>query len=297
MQKIGFIGLGHMGLPMALHLVKAGHFVTGFDLQSTPLQQLHAQGGKVARSAREAAVDQDVVVTMLQTGQQVQDVAFGTHGFLSVMSQESLWIDSSTIDVNHARSGHQAAEAHGILSIDAPVSGGVAGANAATLTFMVGGAEAAYQRAMPILSLMGKKIIYAGASGNGQAAKICNNMILGISMIGVSEAFMLAQSLGLTPQKLHQVVSHASGDCWVMDQYVPVPGVLDNVPANHDYTPGFTVAMMLKDLCLSQQVAENAQLSLALASHATALYQAFHDAGNGDRDFSAIIQTYGSHPE
>ncbi len=289
MARIGFIGLGHMGLPMAVNLIKAGHRVTGFDLQAAPLEQLVAVGGVAAQDIRDAARSQDVVITMLQTGQQVQQVALGESGLLSAMQKGSLWMDCSTIDVASARKLHHAAEACGLLVIDAPVSGGVAGATAATLTFMVGGAEDAVQAASPILSAMGKKIIHAGAAGSGQAAKICNNMILGISMIAVSEAFVLAETLGLTPQKLHEVVTNASGQCWVMDHYVPVPGVLDNVPANRNYEPGFTVAMMLKDLCLGKQVAEESGKTLSMANHATELYQQFNDSDNANRDFSAII--------
>lgn len=289
MARIGFIGLGHMGLPMAANLIKAGHRVTGYDLQPAPLAQLVALGGVAAQSILDAARNQEIVITMLQTGQQVQQVALGELGVLSVMQKGSLWMDCSTIDVASARKLHCEAEACGLLVVDAPVSGGVAGAAAATLTFMLGGTEEALQVASPILSVMGKKIIHAGAAGAGQAAKICNNMILGISMIAVSEAFVLAETLGLTPQKLHEVVTNASGHCWVTDHYVPVSGVLDNVPANRNYEPGFTVAMMLKDLCLSKQVAEESGKALSMANHATELYQQFSDAGNANRDFSAII--------
>lgn len=289
MARIGFIGLGHMGLPMALNLINAGHFVTGFDLQKNPLVQLVAAGGIAAQDIQNAAHDQDVVITMLQTGQQVQQVTLGEFGLLSLMRKGTLWIDCSTIDVVSARHFHHEAEALGILAIDAPVSGGVVAAGAATLTFMVGGTQDALQAGMPILVAMGKKIIHAGAAGSGQAAKICNNMILGISMIAVSEAFVLAETLGLTPQKLFDVVTNASGQCWVMDRYVPVPGVLDNVPANHNYEPGFTVAMMLKDLCLSKQVAEETGVQLSMANHATKLYQQFNDSGKANLDFSAII--------
>lgn len=289
MARIGFIGLGHMGLPMAANLIKAGHSITGYDLQPAPLEQLVVTGGIAASTMLDAARNQDVVITMLQTGPQVQQVALGESGLLSVMQKGSLWMDCSTIDVASTRTLHHAAEACGVLAVDAPVSGGVAGAAAATLTFMVGGTQEAIHIASPILSVMGKKIIHAGDAGAGQAAKICNNMILGISMIAVSEAFVLAESLGLTPQKLHEVVTNASGHCWVTDHYVPVPNVLDNVPANHNYEPGFAVAMMLKDLRLSKQAAEESGKMLSMANHATELYQQFHDAGNANRDFSAII--------
>lgn len=289
MTRIGFIGLGHMGLPMATHLIQAGHEVIGFDLQQAALANFSEKGGHAAGSAREVVIGADIVVTMLQTGQQVKDVALGKTGLLAAMSQRALYIDCSTIDVASSRELHQAAESLGIHAVDAPVSGGVAGAEAATLTFMVGGTEDSFLIAKPLLRLMGKKIIHAGIAGNGQAAKICNNMILGVSMIAVSEAFVLAESLGLPPQKLFEVVTNASGQCWVMNSYVPVPGVLENVPANHDYQPGFTVAMMLKDLRLSQAVAETMHEQLPMGQRATELYQQFNDAGNAQLDFSAII--------
>lgn len=290
MATIGFIGLGHMGLPMALNLIKAGHCVAGFDLQKPALELLAAHGGRVAIDVQDAVRNADMVITMLQTGQQVKQVALDDAGIFTTLKPGALFIDCSTIDVASSRELHQEAEARGILMVDAPVSGGVAGASAATLTFMVGGAEDVLVRANPILSAMGKKIIHAGTAGNGQAAKICNNMILGISMIAVSEAFVLAEKLGLTPKKLFEVVSNASGQCWVMNAYVPVPGVLEHVPANRQYEPGFTVAMMLKDLCLSQSVAAASGVTLPMAEHATELYQQFNDAGQANLDFSAIIK-------
>lgn len=291
MARIGFVGLGHMGLPMACNLIKAGHHVTGYDLQASVLDDLEEVGGHAAKQLSEAASHQDVVITMLQTGQQVEQVAIGEKGLFATMTKGALYIDCSTIDVTSARQLHQAAQTYGLLSIDSPVSGGVAGAAAATLTFMVGGEEDALSVARPILSDMGKKIIHAGQAGSGQAAKICNNMILGISMIAVSEAFVLAEKLGLTSQKLHEVVSNASGQCWVMDNYVPVPNVLENVPANRNYQPGFSVAMMLKDLGLSQQVAKDSQTHLPMAELATSLYQYFSDSKHNNLDFSAIIQS------
>lgn len=289
MARIGFIGLGHMGLPMAMHLIKAGHQVTGFDLQQAPLEQLLSLGGRVASNVHEAALSKDFVITMLQTGEQVKKVTMSEEGIFQIMQKGSFYIDCSTIDVGTAREVHSDAETQGIFVVDAPVSGGVAGANAATLTFMVGGLEEVVLEVRPILSLMGKTIIHAGSAGSGQAAKICNNMILGISMIAVSEAFVLAEKLGLTPQKLYEVVTNASGQCWVMNSYVPVAGVLENVPANRQYAPGFTVAMMLKDLCLSQHVADESGVKLPMAERATALYQQFSDSGKADLDFSAII--------
>jgi 3-hydroxyisobutyrate dehydrogenase len=290
MSQIGFVGLGHMGLPMAKNLIKSGHKVVGFDLQSAAMDALVEAGGIAAKDLKAVAIDSDVVITMLQTGEQVRSIALGPSGLLMAMKKKSLYIDCSTIDVASARLVHQQAEYYHVLMIDAPVSGGVAGAIGGTLTFMVGGERDAFAIAEPILSLMGKKIIYAGMAGSGQAAKICNNMILGISMIAVSEAFILAETLGLTPQKLFEVVTHASGQCWVINNYVPVPGVLESVPANRDYQPGFTVAMMLKDLCLSQKVAEESGVVLSMAERATGMYQQFSDAGNANLDFSAIIR-------
>lgn len=290
MAHIGFVGLGHMGLPMAMNLIRAGHVVTGFDLQPAAVTAFTAAGGQAAHHLVECAHHQEIIITMLQTGQQVQNVYFGAQGLLAHAKPGTLAIDCSTIDVQSARAFHQRAEKHQLLAVDAPVSGGVAGATAATLTFMVGGSTAAVAAAQPILAQMGKKIIHTGEAGNGQAAKICNNMILGSSMIAIAEAFLLAKNLGLTPQKLHEVVSNASGQCWVMDRYVPVAGVLDNVPANHQYQAGFTAAMMLKDLNLSQQSAQATQLQTPLAAHSTALYQQLIETGKGELDFSVIIE-------
>lgn len=290
MAKIGFVGLGHMGLPMAINLVKAGHHVTGYDLQPMALQNFAAAGELIAHNLQEAAHKQDIIITMLQTGQQVLRVCHGKDGLLQHMAAETLFIDCSTIDVNSARELHQLAKTNGIHAVDAPVSGGTAGAAAGTLTFMVGGEEVAFKAAHPILSAMGQKIIHTGIAGSGQAAKICNNMILGISMIAISEAFVLAEQLHLSPQKLFEVVSNASGQCWAMTKYAPVAGVLDNVPANNDYKPGFAAAMMLKDLILSQDSAESVHVTTPLAAKATELYQRFIDQGLGDTDFSAIIK-------
>lgn len=290
MAKIGFIGLGHMGLPMAINLVKAGHAVTGYDLQSSAVEQLVQAGGLAAHNATEAAQEQNVLITMLQTGQQVLQVCHGSEGLFSAAQSNTLFIDCSTIDVNSSRELHRLAATHQLPAIDAPVSGGTVGAAAGTLTFMVGGEEKAFQMAEPILAAMGQKIIHAGAAGSGQAAKICNNMILGISMVGISEAFVLAEQLQLSPEKLFEVVSNSSGQCWAMSKYAPVPGLLENVPANNDYKPGFAAAMMLKDLRLSQDSAHSVNISTPLAAKATALYQQFIDEGLGAKDFSAIIK-------
>lgn len=291
MSNIGFVGLGHMGLPMAINLVNAGHQVTGFDLQEAALNAFVSAGGTRAHHLQSAAHGQDILITMLQTGKQVEKVCLGDQGLFAATDKHTLFIDCSTIDVATSRKIHDAAQTYHLFSVDAPVSGGVKGAAAATLTFMVGGTERAFDKAKPILDMMGKKVLHTGVAGTGQAAKICNNMILGVSMIAVSEAFTLAEQLGLTPQKLFDVVNNASGQCWVLDHYLPVPGILDDVPADHHYKAGFTTAMMLKDLCLSQQSALDAGVKTPMSEQATRLYQQFNDAGMGELDFSAIITT------
>ncbi len=291
MANIGFVGLGHMGLPMAINLVHAGHHVTGFDLQEVALEAFIKAGGTGARNLQSAASGQDILITMLQTGQQVENVCLGNQGLFVTTDKNTLFIDCSTIAVATSRKIHEAAHAHHLISLDAPVSGGVKGATAATLTFMVGGTELAFNKARPVLDLMGKKVLHTGAAGTGQAAKICNNMILGVSMIAVSEAFTLAEQLGLSAQKLFDVVSNSSGQCWVLDHYLPIAGILDDVPADHDYKAGFTTAMMLKDLSLSQQSALDAGIKTPMGKQATRLYQQFSDAGMGELDFSAIIKT------
>lgn len=290
MATIGFVGLGHMGLPMAINLVKAGYKVTGYDLQQSALEEFSAAGGLVANNLHDISQDKDILITMLQTGQQLSHVCLGIDGLFNKAKNGALFIDCSTIDVKTSREIHRSAKESHLLSVDAPVSGGVAGAAGATLTFMVGGTQEAYSAAQPILSNMGQKIIHTGSAGSGQAAKICNNMILGISMIAVSEAFTLAEQLGLSPQKLFEVVSNSSGQCWVINKYVPVPGILENVPANNEYKPGFAAAMMLKDLMLSQNTAQSVNVETPLGAKTTELYQHLIDNGMGDSDFSAIIK-------
>lgn len=297
MAKIGFVGLGHMGLPMALNLVKAGHQVTGFDLQAAAKEQFAAGGGLSATNLLETAKDQEIMITMLQTGQQVLHVCLGVDGLFNKANPGTIHIDCSTIDVKSSREVHQLAHENHLLSVDAPVSGGVAGATAGTLTFMVGGEEAAFAKAQTILTAMGQKIIHTGNAGSGQAAKICNNMILGISMVAISEAFTLGQELGLTPEKLFEVVSNSSGQCWAMSKYVPVAGILENVPANNHFKPGFAAAMMLKDLVLSQHAADSYATSTPLGAKTTELYQRFIDEGHGDMDFSGIIKLLAEHQE
>jgi 3-hydroxyisobutyrate dehydrogenase len=289
MANIGFIGLGNMGLPMALNLVKAGHAVAGNDVTPKGMEALAAAGGKAAKSVSQAA-EADIVVTMLPAGQHVRDVYLGANGILAKAKKGTLFIDSSTIDVATARAVAAEAEKKGMLMIDAPVSGGVGGAQGGTLTFMLGGPDAAFEQAKPILEKMGKTIVHAGGAGAGQAAKICNNMILGISMIAVSEAFVLAEKLGLDKQKLFDISSKSSGQCWSMTSYCPVPGPVPASPANRDYQAGFTAAMMLKDLKLAQEAAKSAGASTPLGAEAAGIYDRYVGAGEGGRDFSGIIR-------
>jgi 3-hydroxyisobutyrate dehydrogenase len=255
MARIGFIGLGNMGLPMAINLIKAGHQVEGVDINPAAVAKVKEAGGVGGDAAKSVAARCDVVITMLPAGQHVRDAYLGPNGIIENANAGTLLIDSSTIDVETARVVAAAAEKKGLLMIDAPVSGGVGGATAGTLTFMCGGSAQAFARAQSILEKMGKTIVHAGGAGNGQAAKICNNMVLGISMIAVSEAFVLAEKLGLDHQKLFDISSKSSGQCWSMTTYCPVPGPVPTSPANRDYQPGFTAAMMLKDLKLAQEAA------------------------------------------
>ena len=287
MARIGFIGLGNMGGPMARNLVKAGHTVVGFDLLKANLDA--ATGVTPAKSAAEAASGAEAVVTMLPAGTHVRDVLAGAGGVLAAMKPGALLIDSSTIDVATARAMEAEAKGRGVFLVDAPVSGGVGGAEAGTLTFMVGGSEAAFAKAQPILEKMGKTIVHAGGPGNGQAAKICNNMILGISMIATSEAFALAARLGLDAQKLFDISSKSSGQCWSMTSYCPVPGPVPASPANRGYKAGFTAAMMLKDLKLAQEAAAAAGAVTPLGAEAAQLYGLFCGQGNAALDFSGVI--------
>jgi 3-hydroxyisobutyrate dehydrogenase len=290
MAKIGFIGLGNMGLPMALNLLKAGHQVDGFDVNAAAAERLVAAGGGNAGSVKNAAAQADVVVTMLPAGKQVREVYLDPGGIVENVREGALLIDCSTIDVETARAVAAVAEARGLPMLDAPVSGGVGGAQAATLTFMVGGSADAFAHARSLLEPMGKTIVHAGDSGNGQAAKICNNMILGISMIAVSEAFVLAEKLGLDAQKLFDIASKSSGQCWSMTSYCPVPGPVPTSPANRDYQAGFTAAMMLKDLLLAQDAARAAGAPTPLGAEAAALYGLYVGQGEAGRDFSGIVR-------
>jgi 3-hydroxyisobutyrate dehydrogenase len=290
MMAIGFIGLGNMGGPMAANLLKAGHDVTGFDLSAPALERLVAGGGKRAAGAAQAAAAGDIVITMLPAGPHVRAVYLGDGGIIAAVRKGSLLIDCSTIDVETARAVGKSAGDAGYGMLDAPVSGGVGGATAGTLTFMVGGAEADFTRAEPVLQAMGKTIVHAGAAGNGQAAKICNNMILGISMVAVCEGFALAEKLGLDWQRLFDISSKSSGQCWSMTNYCPVPGPVPSSPANRDYKAGFTAEMMLKDLKLAQQAAQGAGAATPLGANAAALYALMVNAGNGPADFSAMFR-------
>ena len=293
MKKIGFIGLGNMGLPMAKNLVTAGYQVTGFDLSDVAMTALKKAGGQIAQDIKAAVTDAQIVLTMLPSGAQVQEIYCGTPqmaGVLAQVDKDTLLIDCSTIDVDTARQVSQMAQAKNLPMLDAPVSGGVGGAEAATLTFMVGGAAQDFARAKPILENMGKNIFHAGDSGNGQVAKICNNMLLGISMIGTCEAFMLGEKLGLDAQVLFDIASTASGQCWSMTSYCPAAGPVPNSPANNDYKAGFTAAMMLKDLHLSQAAANSAACKTPMGQRATQLYKGMAEKGYDGLDFSGIMK-------
>ncbi|MBB3352505.1 MULTISPECIES: 3-hydroxyisobutyrate dehydrogenase [Rhizobium] len=289
MAKIAFIGLGNMGGPMAANLVKAGHEVLGFDLAASVLKAAEASGVKPASHASQAVKDAEIIITMLPQG---RHVLTAWTDILQTAAQGTLVIDCSTIDVESSRKAHEMAKAAGCLSLDAPVSGGTGGASAGTLTFMAGGSDEAFARAKPILEAMGKRIVHCGEAGAGQAAKICNNMILGISMVGVCEAFVLAEKLGLSHQALFDVASTSSGQCWSINTYCPVPGPVPTSPANNGYKPGFAAALMLKDLKLSQEAALASGASTPLGAEAAQLYSLFEKQGNGGRDFSAIIEMF-----
>ncbi len=290
MAIIGFIGLGNMGCPMAANLVQAGHQVKGFDLSEDTLARARKAGVETSDTLATILKDVDVVITMLPAGKHVKSVYCDDQGLIATVGENTTLIDCSTIDVETAREVAGRAEQAGLLMVDAPVSGGVGGAQAGSLTFMVGGSDAAFARAEPYLKIMGKNIIHAGGAGNGQAAKICNNMILGISMIAVSEAFVLAEKLGLDKQKLYDISSTASGQCWALTSYCPVPGPLPASPANRDYQAGFTVAMMLKDLRLAQEAAKASGATTPLGHEAMNLYTQFDEAGKSGLDFSAIVK-------
>jgi 3-hydroxyisobutyrate dehydrogenase len=283
MTAIGFIGLGNMGGPMAANLVKAGYKVAGFDLSKAALD---AFGGEKAASVAACVKNAEVVVTMLPAGPHVRSV-YAEH-VIPNAKPGALFVDCSTIDVETARAVSRAAKEKGFAMLDAPVSGGTGGAAAGTLTFMVGGEADAFERARPLLEQMGKTIVHTGAAGNGQAAKICNNMILGVSMTAVCEAFALAEKLGLDAQKLFEVSSKSSGQCWSLTSYCPVPGPVPAAPSNRAYQPGFNVEMMVKDLRLAQEAAASAHAAAPLGAAAAGLYGLMESAGMGKLDFSAM---------
>ncbi len=290
MSVIGFIGVGNMGGPMARNLIAAGHQVKVFDLAAAAVDAVVAAGGEAVPSIAAASAGVDTVITMLPAGSHVRSVYQADDGVIASADEGTLFIDSSTIDVESARVVAAAAAEAGYEMLDAPVSGGVGGAEAGTLTFMCGGPDDAFARAKPLLDIMGANIVHAGGSGNGQAAKICNNMILGVSMIAVGEAFVLAEKLGLDHQKLYDISSTASGQCWSLNTYCPVPGPVPTSPANNDYQAGFTAAMMLKDLRLAQAAAQASDAATPLGAAASSLYALFENAGHGEVDFSGIIR-------
>ncbi|HUQ37479.1 MAG TPA: 3-hydroxyisobutyrate dehydrogenase [Aestuariivirga sp.] len=288
MAVIGFIGLGNMGTGMAANLVKAGHVVRAFDVSDTALSHAVEVGAARKSSVAESVAGAAAVITMLQTGQQVRDV-YEMEAFAAA-SREAILIDCSTIDVATAREVGKAALARGLAMVDAPVSGGVAGAIAATLTFMVGGTDKSFAMAQPLLAAMGKTVIHAGPAGSGQAAKICNNMLLGASMIATAEAFNLAIKLGLDPQVFFDISSKASGQCWSMTSYCPVPGPVPAAPSNRNYDGGFMSALMLKDLKLAMAASQATGASVPMGALAENLYQNFVNLGGAPKDFSAIIK-------
>lgn len=289
-MKIGFIGLGHMGQPMVKNLLTAGFSVMVYDVVKSAMDTLRQDGALIAESIAELAKQADVIITSVQTGQQVKDICLGSEGIFINAKSGLLYIDCSSIDITTTQELHQQAKNNAIAMLDAPVSGGVVAAAAATLTIMVGGDATEYQRAIPILEKLGKKVIHAGAAGHGQAAKICNNLLLGISMIGVCEAFSLAKKLGLDQKKFFDISSNASGQCWSMTSYCPVPGILPNVPSSHAYEPGFMAKMMLKDLRLGQHAAETVQAFIPLGATAAELYEFYVNHYGGEKDFSAVIE-------
>ena len=293
MARIGFIGLGNMGGPMAANLLKAGHQVRGFDLSPAAREALVAAGGEAAASAAEAARGAEVIVTMLPAGEHVREVWLHQGGLIEAAATadpKPLLIDCSTIDVASARTVAETAAQAGLEMLDAPVSGGTTGAAAGTLTFMVGGSAAAFAAARPVLAQMGRTIVHTGVAGTGQAAKICNNMILAITMTGVAEGFLLADKLGLDRQTLWDITSTATARSWALTDYCPAPGPVPGAPSARDYAPGFMAALMLKDVRLSQAAAEATGTPTPLGARAAALYAKVVEAGEGARDFSVIFR-------
>jgi 3-hydroxyisobutyrate dehydrogenase len=288
MARVAFIGLGNMGGGMAANLAKAGHDVRAFDLSQEALARAKERGCLPAESAAEAVQEAEAVITMLPAGSHVRDVY--ESAVIGQAPTSAILMDCSTIDVATARDEIEKALAAAYLMVDAPVSGGIAAAEGGTLTFMVGGTEEAFGRAEPFLAAMGKAVIHAGGPGSGQAAKICNNMLLGASMIATCETFVLAQKLGLDPQTFFDIASKASGQCWSMTSYCPVPGVGPETPADRDYEGGFAAALMLKDLRLAMEAAQSVDVYTPMGAHAEELYTRFNDLGGARKDFSGIIR-------
>lgn len=290
MARIAFIGLGNMGSGMAANLVKAGHEVHAYDLNEAAVKALVDQGAVAAASLADAVRGARAVVTMLPAGKHVRSVYEGEEGIINLAESDAVLMDCSTIDVDSARHVAGEAEKRGMAFVEAPVSGGVAAAQGGTLTFMAGGTQDSFDKAKPYLEKMGKAVIRAGDAGAGQAAKICNNMLLAIHMIGTCEAMNLAQKLGLDAQNFYDIASKASGQCWSLTSYCPVPGPVPAAPSNRDYKPGFAAPMMLKDLRLAMDAARSVEASTPLGANAEQLYTAFNEAGGEDLDFSGIIK-------
>ncbi|WP_397391689.1 3-hydroxyisobutyrate dehydrogenase [Polynucleobacter sp.] len=288
-MKVAFLGLGNMGLPMALNLMKAGHQVHGFDLVQSQLDAFKADGGIPEQSASEAAKDADVIISMLPASRHVEALYLGDTGLLATANPKALFIDCSTISPKVSQAVAAAAKAKGFAMIDAPVSGGTAGAQAGTLTFMVGGDASALECARPLLEKMGKNIFHAGASGSGQTVKVCNNMLLGIQMLGTSEALRLGIANGMDPKVLSDIMSKSSGRNWALELYNPCPGVMENVPSSKGYAGGFGVDLMLKDLGLATENAGDLEASVPLGELSRKLYEAHSKAGNGQLDFSSVF--------
>ena len=288
-MKVAFLGLGNMGLPMALNLIKAGHQVHGFDLIQSQLDAFKAEGGIPVQSASEAAKDADVIISMLPASRHVEALYLGDAGLLATANPKALLIDCSTISPKVSQAVAAAAKAKGFAMIDAPVSGGTAGAQAGTLTFMVGGDASALDCARPLLEKMGKNIFHAGASGSGQTVKVCNNMLLGIQMLGTSEALRLGIANGMDPKVLSDIMSKSSGRNWALELYNPCPGVMENVPSSKGYAGGFGVDLMLKDLGLATENAGDLEASVPLGELSRKLYEAHSKGGNGQLDFSSVF--------
>jgi 3-hydroxyisobutyrate dehydrogenase len=288
-MKIGFIGLGNMGLPMAINLLKAGHEVTGFDLAQAQIDAFAAAGGKVAKSANTAADGADLVISMLPASRHVEGLYLGESGLLAHANPKTLLIDCSTISPKVAQAVAAQAKAKGFAMVDAPVSGGTAGAQAGTLTFMVGGESSVVECIRPILEKMGKNIFHAGGSGAGQTVKVCNNMLLGIQMLGTSEALRLGIANGMNPKVLSDIMSKSSGRNWALELYNPCPGVMENVPSSKGYAGGFGVDLMLKDMGLAIENAQDLGASVPLGELSRQLYELHSKAGNGQLDFSSVF--------